>query len=234
MSPRARPAAAVLGLLAAATCSPIGVDLNAVIALEVSLPDSGIVEEGDTIVPIVRPLNGYGDSIAADVVWATPDTTLLVLDSATGATIGVFPPSGRLQARIGALRSNFLTVTVRPQADTLFANGPVRDTVTVGTSVDSLSDPLTVRLQDLTSGPSPVDLVGRPVVFVRVYPIEPDAFTLEPGDTVLTGTGGLATARVRLLSRALPDSAVIEARAVRANGQPVPGSPVTFVVEFQP
>ena len=49
-----------------ATCKPIGVDLDAVIALQVSLPDSGVVEEGDTIVPFLRALNGYGDSVAAD------------------------------------------------------------------------------------------------------------------------------------------------------------------------
>jgi acyl-CoA hydrolase len=51
---------------------------------------------------------------------------------------------------------------------------------------------------------------------------------------VLTATGGLASVQVRLMSRTLPDSAVVEARAMRANGQIVPGSSVTFVVEFQP
>ena len=236
MTPWARPVAAALGLLAiGSTCSPIGVDLNAVIALEVSLPDSGIVEEGDTILPAARPLNGYGDSVAAEVAWATPDTaTLLVLDSLTGATLGRQPPSGRLQARVGSLRSNFLTVTVRAQADTVFATGPARDTVVVATSTDSLSSPLTVRLQDLTTGGTPVDLVGRLLVFTLTYPTDPGAFTLVPGDSVLTGTGGTATVRVRLVARALPDSAVVAASAVRANGQPVPGTPVTFVVEYQP
>ena len=66
------------------------------------------------------------------------------------------------------------------------------------------------------------------------YPAGGGAFTLLPGDTVLTAAGGLASVQVRLVNRALPDSAVVEARAVRANGQTVPGSPVTFVVEFQP
>jgi hypothetical protein len=72
------------------------------------------------------------------------------------------------------------------------------------------------------------------VVFTLTYPAGAGAFTLLPGDTVLTGTGGLASVQVRLVSRTLPDSAVVEARAVRANGQIVPGSSVTFVVEFQP
>jgi hypothetical protein len=193
------------------------------------------VEEGVTIVPIARPLNGFGDSIAADVVWATPDTAnLAVLDSATGATRARQPPSGRLQARVGSLRSNFVTVTIRPQADTVFATAALRDTVLLATSPDSTSAPLIVRLQDLTTGPSPADLAGRTVMFRLTYPIDPGAFTLLPGDSVLTGTGGLASVTVRLVNRAAPDSAVVEARATRGNGETVPGSPVTFVVEYLP
>jgi len=74
-----------------------------VIAIQVSLPDSGIVEEGDTIVPHARALNGYGDSVAADIIWVTADTaTLQVLDPTTGATLGRKPPSGKLQAQATA------------------------------------------------------------------------------------------------------------------------------------
>jgi hypothetical protein len=229
----ARSALGLLGVVAAvATCEPIGVDLDAVIAIQVSLPDTGIVEEGDTIVPRARALNGHGDSVAADFVWSTADTaTLQVVDAATGATLGRRPPSGRLQARVGSLRSPLLTVTVRPQADTLYATGAVRDTVI---APDSLSGNLEVRLEDLTTGPAPAGLAHRPVVFTLAYPAGAGAFTLLPGDSVLTGTAGLASVQVRLVNRALPDSAVVEARAVRANGQTVPGSSVTFVVEFQP
>ncbi len=185
--------------------------------------------------PVARPLNGSGDSIAADVVWATPDTAaLLVLDSATGASRAKAPPSGRLQARVGSLRSNFLSVTIRPQADTLFATSAVRDTVLMSATTDSLSAPLVVRLQDLTTGATPADLVGRSVVFHLAYPTDAGAFTLVPGDSALTVPGGLASVTVRLVNRAVPDSAVVEARATRANGEPVPGSPVTFVVEYLP
>ena len=215
-----------------APCKPVGVDLDEVIAIQVSLPDSGIVEEGDTIVPLARALNGYGDSVAADIVWATADTaTLELLDSASGATVGRRPPSGRLQARVGSLRSPLLTVTVRPQADTISATGALRRTVV---APDSQSDGLEVLLADLTTGTAPAGLANRVIAFTLTYPAGDGSFTLLPGDTVLTGTGGLASVQVRLVNRALPDSAVVEARAVRANGQAVPGSPVTFVVEFQP
>ena len=157
-----------------------------------------------------------------------------MVDSTTGATLGKKPGSGRLQARVGSLRSNPVTVVVSPDADTLFAAGPLRDTVTASTSADSLSDSLKVRLQDLPTGGSPVNLAGRLVNFQITYPIGGAGFTLEPQDSLLTGTGGIAAVRVRLLSRTLPDSAVVTASAFRANGQPVPGSVVTFVVEFVP
>lgn len=215
-----------------ATCEPVGIDLDEVIAIQVSLPDSGIVEEGDTIVPHARALNGHGDSVAAQFVWATGDTaTLQVLDPATGTTLARRPPSGRLQAQVGTLRSPLLTVTVRPQADTLSATGVLRRTVV---APDSQSDDLEVLLADLTTGTTAAGLASRPVIFTLTYPAGGGAFTLLPGDTVLTAAGGLASVQVRLVNRALPDSAVVEARAVRANGQTVPGSPVTFVVEFQP
>lgn len=202
------------------------------VAIEVSLPDS-VVEEADTIVPRARALNGYGDSVAATIVWGSLDTTLTVLDTLTGATLGAFPGTGRLQARVGTLRSQNLTLTIRAQADTIFALTALRDTVAVGTP-DSLSDSITVRLQDLTTSATPVNLVGRQVVFRIVYPSGAAAFTLVPGDTAVTGSAGEAVVQVRLLSRTLPDSAVVEATAVRAIGAPVPGSPVTFVVEFLP
>lgn len=204
-------------------------------AIEVRVADSAVVEEGDTITPLARALNGYGDSVAATIVWATLDTaSLLVLDTLTGATLGKKPASSaRLQARVGALRSAPLVLAVRAQADSLFAPGALRDTVDASASADSLSDSLIVRLQADTGG-TQFDLAGRRVVFQIIYPAAPAGFTLLPQDTILTAASGRAAVRARLVNRPLPDSVVVEARALRANGQAVPGSPVTFVVEYVP
>ena len=206
-------------------------------AIEVRFPDSAVVEEGDTILPYARALNGRGDSVAATVYWFALDTVIVqVLDSTTGATLGKRPGAqpGRLQARVGSLRSNPVSLTVRPQADTVFAPGARRDTVTASASPDSLSDSLQVQVQDLSSGTSPANLANRPVAFQITYPSGGAGFTLQPPGLVLSGTGGVAAVRVRLVSRALPDSVVVTATAVRANGQSVPGSAITFVVEFLP
>lgn len=91
----------------------LGTDLDQIVAIDVSLPDSGRVTLGDTLRPTARALNGRGDSVAADIVWASLDTAIVaVLDSTTGETLGKSVGTGRIQARVGSLRSNPLNVVV--------------------------------------------------------------------------------------------------------------------------
>jgi hypothetical protein len=206
-----------------------------VVALEVVVPDSGAVEIGDTLRPGARALNGRGDSVAAAIAWAAFDTAIAaVVDSTTGATLGKTRGVARIQARVGALRSSPLTIRVQTPADSVRAGGDTRDTVTLS-APDSLSDSLIVR-----AFATPVDganLLGRRVAFAwTVYPAGATGVTLVPRDTVLTGVSGLAVARLRATSGAgpTPDSVVVTATARRADGQTIPGAPITFVVEFRP
>ncbi len=216
------------------------------IALEISAPDS--LEAFDTLRPRARALNGRGDSVAATISWATLDTAILaVLDTTTGKTIVKRPGSapGRLQARVGNLRSNPLSIRALAAADTLLAAGATLDTVTLSTP-DSLSDSLIVELADTVTSPAAtLPLAGRPVVYAIVYPSGSDAVTLVTDatvrtlvtvDTVKTNAAGIAAIQARLLPgpTAPPDSAVVTAQARRAVGTTVPGSPVTFVVRFLP
>lgn len=95
-------------------CGTLGTNLDQVVALEIVLPDSGRVVLGGTILPLGRALNGRGDSVAAEIFWSSLDTAIItVSDSATGATFGKAVGTGRLQARVGALRSNPQSVIVR-------------------------------------------------------------------------------------------------------------------------
>ena len=82
------------------------------VALEIVLPDSGKILVGETLLPRARALNGRGDSVAAEVFWATLDTAILAVDSITGETRGKAKGTGRLQARTGTLRSNPQNVIV--------------------------------------------------------------------------------------------------------------------------
>jgi len=233
--------AVALALGAAAACGKLGPDFNQVVAIEVAAPDS--VEELDTLRPQSRALDGRGDAVSAAIAWATVDTAafLEVVDTTTGVTAAERPGTGHLQARVGGLRSNLLTVRVLPAADTVFAPGLVRDTVILSTP-DSLSDSLGVLLQD-TTATGAVNLTGRPIVFaLTIYPAgagpatlvtTSTAYALVTTDTVVT-SAGLAAVKVRILPGTPPDSVVVQAAATRAVGTPVPGSPVSFVVVVQP
>ncbi len=224
-------------LAAALACGKLGPDLDRVIALEVTAPDS--LEELDTLVPHARALDGHGDSVATTFVWATLDTAVLtVLDSTTGTTVVNHPGStpGRLLARAGTLFSSPVSLRALAAADTFFASGVTADTATLA---DSLSDSLTVELADTLTVP----LAGRPVVFAITDPASAGPVTLVTHDTahalvttdtVATGSGGIAAVKVRLIAGPVPDSVVVTASARRAVGTTVPGSPLTFVVRFLP
>jgi len=214
-------------------CSSLSPDFNQVVALEASLPFNGSVELGDTLVPSGRALDGRGDSVAATIYWTSLDTAhVTVLDSTTGATLGKTVGAGAIQARTNNLHSNPLAITVLAAADTVFATSPLRDSVSVGTKVDSLSDTLGVKVADTTGGMT--GLSGRKVAFQITYPSDTTAFTLVPGDTVLTSANGIAVLRVKLKNRALPDSVVLTATARHLRGAAIPGSPITFTVIFAP
>ena len=199
------------------------------VAIEVSLPDSGRIEVGDTLHPRARAIDGRGDSTAAVIVWSALDTTIRVVDSFAGTTVGRFAGmTGRLQTRTGNLRSNPITISVLAPLDSIKASSPVRDTVTLSTP-DSLSDSLRVSAFAPTGSAA-----GRKVALAITFPVGGAGLTLIPGDTVRTSAAGIAIFQVRLTGAPRPDSCLIAATARRANGTTVPGSPVTFVVEFRP
>ena len=215
-------------------CSSLSPDFNQVVAIEVSLPYGGNVELGDTVVPSSRALDGRGDSVAAIIYWTSLDTAhVTVLDSTTGATLGKANGAGQIQARTGNLHSNPIAITVLAPADTIFATGPTRDSVSISANGDSLSDTLKVEVAD-TNGGVMTGLSGRPVVFRITYPADTTAFTLLPGDTVLTDATGIAALRVKPKNRTLPDSIVLSATARHLRGATIPGSPITFTVKFAP
>jgi hypothetical protein len=215
-------------------CTSLTPDFNQVVALEVSLPFGGNLELGDTLVPSARALDGRGDSVAAIIYWTSLDTAhVTVLDSTTGATLGKTVGAGAIQARVGNLRSNPIAITVLAAADTIFATGPTRDSVSISAKVDSLSDTLSVEVAD-TNGGATTGLSGRKVAFQITYPSDTTAFTLLPGDTVLTNANGIAPLRIKLKNRALPDSVVVSATARHVRGAAIPGSPITFTVIFAP
>ena len=234
----------VAGVVACGTFGPG--DLNRVIAIEVSAPDS--LEELDTLAPQARVLDGHGDLVAATISWSLPDSAdsvaLTLLDPGTGRlVVHEAGATGRLLAEGAGLVSNPVSIRTLAAADTLVAAGTVVDIVTL--AVDSVSDSLKVELADTIESASggdslTVPLPGRPVIYAITEPTTPGSVTLDSlhtvimTDTVTTAASGIAFVKVRLLSPPIPDSVVVQAVARRAVGDTVPGSPVTFVVRFEP
>ncbi len=194
------------------------------------VPDSGRVEVRDTLRPQARALNGRGDSTAAQIVWSALDTSIAIADSLSGVTVGRHVGTGRIQARVGNLRSNPVTITILDPLDSIRASGP--DTVTVP-APDTLSDSMKIQA---FGPPGPTgSTVGRKVTLRIIFPPGAPGLTLVPGDTVRTNSGGLAVFQVRATSGITrPGTVAVTAAARHADGTPVTGSPVTFVVEFVP
>lgn len=215
--------------LAALFACKLNPDLNQAVAIEIVLPDSGRVELTDTFRPHGRALNGFGDSVAAPIFWSTLDTAIIaVLDSATGETLSKAVGTGRLLARTGKLFSNPQSVVVLARLDSMAAASAIRDTI--NSSTDSLSNPL--QIQTFAFGGT---AVSRRVVYAfTTYPASGPVVTLFPRDTVFTNSTGAASVQVQLHAGALPDSVVVTATMTRFDGSPLPGSPVTFSVEFRP
>ncbi len=183
------------------------------------VPDSGRVEVLDTLRPHARALNGRGDSTAAQIVWSALDTSIAIVDSLTGTTVGRVVGTGRIQARAGNLRSNPVTVTVLAPFDSIHVTGP--DTVTVP-APDSLSDSLKIQAVG-----APGSTAGRAIALSITFPPGAPGLTLVPGETVRTNGSGLAVFQVRASGITRPDTVGITATARH-------GSPITFVVEFVP
>ena len=237
-------------VVAAALRCKFGAASSAIIALAVIAPDS--LEQFDTLRPRAYAVNGNGDSVAPAALWTTLDTAALtVLNPAAGQTVVRRPRLvGRLQAQVGPLISNPLSIATLFAADTLRPAGPTLDSLHVPPQrPDSLSDSLKVQLlTDTATTRSPSDslvpLTGRPVVFTIVRATTQASVTLVKldtahaagvtVDTVATSALGIATVKVRLLRGPVPDTVLVTASARRAVRTAVPGSPDTFVVRFLP
>ncbi|HXI20618.1 MAG TPA: hypothetical protein VNH46_06010, partial [Gemmatimonadales bacterium] len=109
-------------LLPLVGCSSLTGD-QGIVALELRVPSPAVVEHLDTLALRARALNVSGDSVAATIFWRTPDSTL-VLDSTGFVTTDSTSGSGRVQARVGSLVSDLVTLTILPRADTLQLTGP--------------------------------------------------------------------------------------------------------------
>jgi hypothetical protein len=223
----------LLSAVALQGCSNLTEGAGGVVGLEIQAPSLKTIEIGETLQLTAVALDKDGNPVATPIDWRAPDTTLTV-DGATGAITGVFPGTGHVQAFSGSLASELETFTVIARADTLILTGDSVLTVAPGVTA---SAPLLVQLQSFSpAGPLP----SRPVVYAVTSPPDVGPHTVElPGavltDTALTGTDGAVSSVTlnRVNGTTQPATAIVEVRAFRTRGEPVPGSGQRFTVNFQ-
>ena len=227
----------MLGLV---SCSNAGELADGVIEIQVRAPQPPVIDFGDTTQFVAIPLNQEGDSVGAPVVWVTPDdSSITIVDPATGVVTGVKPnTTGRLQAVLGELTTQFYTLTIRARADTIVFPDDTVQTVLLDANS---SDPLLPVLESFNP-PGPV--AAQQLVFTIVQPTFADTtgvqnVALSNGrlvQSVATSADGTPFSAIvvsRVTGRAAPDSVLIAVTAAQSSGNPVPGSGQLFVVLFE-
>lgn len=212
-----------------------------VVAIEYTGPTSPSVEVDDTVHLTATPLDAAGDPVTdAQVHWAVLELDTVqvgfTLDSTTGLIMGVSPGAWRVQGSVENLRTDSIRVRVTPRPDSIGLGGPAVDTVAADAAE---SAPLTTVLFDLTTDPdSARPIPSKPVIYRLVTPV-PGVAIAAQGDTVgadssmaidSTNAIGQAVVTLRVGGTRTVDSAVVDATALTARGDTVPGSPVRFVI----
>jgi len=223
--------------LAVAGCSNITANEEGVGELLLLLPSPAEVEAGQTIALKGVAVSPDGDTLNVPIYWRALDSTIAV-DSVAAQLTGLIPgQTGRVVARSGSLYSPTATFSVLFPADTLYAVSP--DTQTVGAGTPG-SGALLVQFD---AGDPPEPVVGRRVVYQVVEPVfaSPEDRSVEfAGGRLVTSlvsgpTGSPAgLSLLRVDGRTAPDSAIVTASAWHPGGAVIAGTPVRFIIRFEP
>lgn len=101
-------------VLAVAACTNLPSGGDGIVALEVLVPKVLVIAPDETVTLRARALNQAGDSVAADIRWFTIDTLTISVDAVTGLVTPLAETgTGRVQAGVGSLRSDPISITVR-------------------------------------------------------------------------------------------------------------------------
>ncbi|MFL5561700.1 MAG: hypothetical protein ACJ79K_09525 [Gemmatimonadaceae bacterium] len=196
------------------------------------------------------------DSSFRDSVPLTVDATSGIVTGKTAPQLA--GKRARVYAQAGKLQSQAIRITATRTADELLAAGPVTDSVTLSfITLDTLFVPpasFSVRLRHTPVGTEAVGDTTVPAYLVRYKIVKPAGAAtdtsyvmLTSGDTKrseldTTDVSGIASHKLRIRRVNFPfsnapdtsgfvrDTIVVEARAYRAGGDPVPGSGLQFTL----
>jgi hypothetical protein len=221
----------LLPLLAVAACSNLEEGQGGVVALEIQTPAITTIEVGEQVQLSARALDAEGETIDATIEWRSSSTAVSV--DPTGLATGVAPGTTQVQAAVGSLVSEQISINVRAPADTIIIVGDSVLTIPIAAPVPA--NP-TVRVES-RNPPGPVE--AQDVIFDITQPIAGTIPVVQlangdQSDTVRTTAEGLATVALTLVTGQVPpDTAIVEVRANRLRGAIVPGSGQRFIVLFE-
>ena len=228
-----RPWARLLSLLAAAACSGLDEGEGGVVAIEVEVPALQTLEVGEQVQMVARALDADGEVVDAAISWRSSAPAVTV--NGAGVVTAAAQGQADVQASVGSLASGRVTFTVQAAADTIIIVGDSVFTLPIGTDPPATAVP-TVRLESFDP---PGVLEGRPVIFEITRPVAGTVPVVQlvggaQSDTVLTSAAGVASVSVQqVVGETPPDTAIVEVRAERLRGDPVPGARQRFIVLFQ-
>jgi hypothetical protein len=222
-----------LALLALIACSGLDEGEGGVVAIEVETPTVSTLEVGDQVQVVARALDADGQVVDAAIDWQSTAPAVTVDD--TGLVTGVQPGTAQVQASVGTLGSERLDFTVVARPDTIIIVGD--SVITLPAAAEPPADTaVTVRVESINPS-APV--ASQPVIFEITSPV-PGAtpvVQLAGGvqiDTATTASDGTAGVTVGAVSGQVPpDTAILQVRAERSDGSPVPGSGQRFILLFQ-
>ena len=225
----------LLPLILVAACSGLEEGEGGVVAIEVETPEFPTLEVGEQEQVVARALDLNGQVVDVPLEWQS--TTAAVTVNGTGLVTGSQPGEADVQAFSGSLPSEPVSFEVVLRADTIIIAGDSVFTLATGAEPPPTAT-LTVRLETFTP-PGPIS--GRPVIFEITSPTPglTDTAVVQlvggvQSDTITTGTDGTAIAEIGAVSQQVPpDTAIVQVRAERTRGAPVPGSGQRFIVLFQ-
>jgi hypothetical protein len=215
-------------------CSGLDEGEGGVVGLEIELPEFTTLEVGEQSQVTARALDADGEIVDAAIAWrsSTDDATV----DAAGIVTGVAPGQADVQASVGSLTSERVSFTILAPADTIVIVGDSVVVIPIGADPPATAT-LTARLDSRTP---PGPLAERDVIFEITRPVAGGTPIVQigsagaQGDTVTTSAEGTATVVVSgVAGQVPPDTAIVEVRASRTRGAPVPGSGQRFIVLFQ-
>ena len=252
-------AAAVVGVHG---CTEVGTDPNVPVALEIDPPLLPAIAEGDSLrdtLGVARPIVARALNSRNEVIADAPirffalrnDSAIISIDSATGTIAGLRVGDADVVAQVSGLQSVRLAVRVTPAPDTAYAVSPIVDSVLYNLADDTARAlVVAVARRDTIAGrdtliPVPFWRVRYTIVdppelgsntdTTRVY-IANAANRLSRVDTTDATEG--ARRRLRFPTAVVSDTTrrtfVTEVVVLRADGTPLPGSPLLFTTVIRP